>query len=144
MSVRGAHPDLTLGLIADDLTGATDTAVQFARRGWKTLLTLNASGCETAAVAKAATPSVLAVTTDARALDNAAAEQRTSDALARLLDAGINRIYLKIDSTMRGSVPGQIAGALAVWRETHPNAFAVVCPAYPRMGRTVDRASADG
>ena len=38
---------------------------------------------------------------------------------------------------MRGSVPGQVAGALAAWRQEHPTAFAVVCPAYPAMSRTV-------
>ncbi len=80
---------------------------------------------------------MLAVTTDARAFDNASAEKLTGDALARLIEAGVDRIYLKIDSTMRGSVPGQIAGALAAWRQKHPTAFAVVCPAYPRMSRTV-------
>ena len=28
-----------LGIIADDLTGAGDASVQFAKRGWRTLLT---------------------------------------------------------------------------------------------------------
>ena len=82
-------------------------------------------------------PNVLAVTTDARALHNATAEKLTADALTQLMDAGIDRIYLKIDSTMRGSIPGQIAGALAAWQTKHPAASAVVCPAYPRMGRAV-------
>jgi uncharacterized protein YgbK (DUF1537 family) len=30
-----------LGIIADDLTGAGDASVQFAKRGWRTLLTLD-------------------------------------------------------------------------------------------------------
>ena len=54
------------------------------------------------------------------------------------MTAGIERIFLKIDSTMRGSVPGQIAGALRAWRTRHADACAVVCPAYPHMGRTVE------
>lgn len=121
-----------LGLVADDLTGANDTAVQFARRGWEALLVL-----ERGLTPVQVTPYVLALTTDSRALDNAAAEKRTSDAVAQLIAAGVDRLYLKIDSTMRGSVAGQIAGALRAWRVKHPNAVAVVCPAYPRMGRTV-------
>ena len=68
---------------------------------------------------------------------NHAAETRTFDALTKLIDAGIDRVFLKIDSTMRGSVPGQITGAIAAWRTRHPDARAIVCPAYPRMGRTV-------
>ena len=66
------------------------------------------------------------------------AEERTAEALHALMHAGIERIFLKIDSTMRGSVPGQVAGALAAWRTVHPDARAFVCPAYPLMGRTVE------
>jgi uncharacterized protein YgbK (DUF1537 family) len=51
--------------------------------------------------------------------------------------AGVDRVFLKIDSTMRGSVRGQIAGALGAWQMRHPQPQALVCPAYPRMGRTV-------
>jgi len=125
-----APPTLTLGLIADDLTGASDAAVQFARRGWEAVLVLDGARLGEGG-------SVLAVTTDCRALDNATAEKLTADAVSQLVEAGIDRIYLKIDSTMRGSAPGQIAGALSVWRRKYPDAAAVVCPAYPRMGRTV-------
>ena len=81
--------------------------------------------------------SVVAVTTDSRALTNNAAEHATADALTALMNAGADRVFLKIDSTMRGSVPGQVAGALAAWRTRHPDARALVCPAYPAMGRTV-------
>jgi uncharacterized protein YgbK (DUF1537 family) len=127
-----------LGLIADDLTGAGDSAVQFARRGWSTLLILDGAYLNgTPVPLRASDSNLVAVTSDSRALDNATAEKLTADALAHLMQAGVDRIYLKIDSTMRGSVPGQIAGVLAAWRKKHSNAFAVVCPAYPRMGRTV-------
>ena len=130
-----AHTTNTLGLIADDLTGASDTAVQFARRGWTALLTLDDAGATYEHTTRDL--SLLAITTDSRALDNARAEKLTADAMMQVMDAGVSRVYLKIDSTMRGSVPGQIAGALAAWRTRHPDAVAVVCPAYPRMGRTV-------
>ena len=81
---------------------------------------------------------MLAVTTDSRALDNSTAEIRTARAIASLMDVGADRIFLKIDSTMRGSVRGQVAGALAAWSSAYPDARAVVCPAYPAMGRTVE------
>ena len=54
------------------------------------------------------------------------------------MSLGVDRVFLKIDSTMRGSVQGQVAGALAAWRTRYPDARAIVCPAYPRMGRTVE------
>jgi D-threonate/D-erythronate kinase len=137
----------TLGLIADDLTGASDSAVQFARRGWNALLVLDPVRLKpdttpdkyvVSGFTRTVTDHrVLAITTDSRALNHTIAERLTADALSTLMDPGIDRLYLKIDSTMRGSVPGQIAGALNVWRRKYPAASAVVCPAYPRMGRTV-------
>ena len=123
-----------LGLIADDLTGAGDASVQFAKRGWYAFLQLVQSGSPEFR----SRDSVVAVTTDCRALGNEAAARLTADALTALMTSGIERVFLKIDSTMRGSVPGQIAGALAAWRTRYPDARAVVCPAYPRMGRTVE------
>jgi uncharacterized protein YgbK (DUF1537 family) len=134
-----------LGVIADDLTGAGDASVQFAKRGWRTFLALEVrlkpDTTDTATqspVVSGFSRTVTAVTTDCRALSNEAAEKITADALTSLMNAGIDRVFLKIDSTMRGSVQGQIAGALAAWRTRYPDARAIVCPAYPRMGRTVE------
>ena len=117
-------------VVADDLTGATDSSVQFAHSGWKTQLLLGDyedsarnPGCVSARI------------TDARALDDATAWEKTRDAV---LSGGVSRLYLKIDSTLRGTVTAQIAGALEAWQRRHPNAFALVCPAYPAMGRTVE------
>lgn len=108
--------------------------MQFARRNWRTFLSLDDE-------LGGSRPhrAVVAVTTDCRALGNEAAAGRTSAAITRLMSRGVERIFLKIDSTLRGSVPGQIAGALAAWRARHADASALVCPAYPRMGRTVEK-----
>jgi uncharacterized protein YgbK (DUF1537 family) len=136
-----------LGVIADDLTGAGDASVQFAKRGWQTFLKLDVRlKPDTAEVGVTShvpvesgfSRTVIAVTTDCRALPNETAEKLTADALTALMHSDIDRVFLKIDSTMRGSVPGQVAGALAAWRTRYPDARAVVCPAYPRMGRTVE------
>ena len=130
-----------LGIIADDLTGAGDASVQFAKRGWRTLLTLELRTPGLLAPDSRESGSLdssISVTTDCRALANDVAQERTAEALHALMNAGIDRVFLKIDSTMRGSVPGQIAGALSAWRTLHPDARAFVCPAYPLMGRTVE------
>lgn len=123
-----------LGLIADDLTGAGDASVQFAKLGWSTVVSWDLAP----ELIRGSAPDVFAITTDSRALTNEAAEKLTADALTALMNAGIDRVFLKIDSTMRGSVPGQVAGALAAWRARYPDARAIVCPAYPQMGRTVE------
>lgn len=123
-----------LALIADDLTGAGDASVQFAKLGWRTLVCWDV----TPDLLRGSDADIVAVTTDCRALPNDVAEQLTTAALAALMHTRIDGVFLKIDSTMRGSVRGQVAGALAAWRTRHPNARAVVCPAYPKMGRTVE------
>ena len=121
-------------VVADDLTGATDSSVQFARTGWESRLRLVDSDVQNEE--DHADGSVHARITDARSLSDAEACNRTRDAV--LVDrAGADRLFLKIDSTLRGSVAGQIAGALDAWRQTHPEAIALVCSAYPAMKRTV-------
>ncbi|WP_159802999.1 four-carbon acid sugar kinase family protein [Arthrobacter zhaoguopingii] len=132
MSPIGIAPAV-IGIAADDLTGANDSVVQFARAGWSSRLALGELPPEPAEPSSA-----LAVVTDARALGDDAARRATADAVGHLVGAGADHLYLKIDSTMRGSAAAQIDGALAEWKQRHPGAFAVVCPAYPAMGRTVE------
>lgn len=120
------------GIVADDLTGATDSAVQFARDGWQTSLALAMPSAGTAKDG-----AVVAVLSDARALPAVAARMATGLAVTGLRDSGAENIFLKIDSTMRGSVAQQITGALESWMTSHTNAVAVVCPSYPAMGRMV-------
>lgn len=124
---------LSAGIVADDLTGAGDSAVQFADLGWQARLTLG----DPSAVA-VVPGSVVAVVTDSRAQKADVARFSTSNAVAQLMAAGIDRLFVKIDSTMRGSVAAQVGGALDVWTLRYPDTIAVVCPAYPVMGRTVE------
>ncbi|SDK43675.1 Uncharacterized conserved protein YgbK, DUF1537 family [Cryobacterium psychrotolerans] len=132
MSEARRQAAVAIGIAADDLTGAGDSAVQFARRGWRARLTLGTPSLD------ALLPgSVLAVVTDSRAQPDQAAREGTAAAVTALGRAGATRLFLKIDSTMRGSVAHQVLGALEAWEAHHPGAFAVVCPAYPAMGRTV-------
>lgn len=130
-----------VGIVADDLTGAGDSAVTFARAGWRSRLALADS------VAGRVEPgAVSAIVTDSRALESRRAYEATASAVAELGRAGAERLFIKIDSTMRGSVADQVHGGLAAWAERCPKAFAVVCPAYPALGRTVKdgRARVDG
>ncbi|MUK01317.1 four-carbon acid sugar kinase family protein [Vibrio cholerae] len=128
-----AQPAPIVGIAADDVTGATDSVVQFSRTGWSSRLLLGTL------LPRSVEPgSALAMNSDARAMDAATARTATASAIADLISVGADRLYLKIDSTMRGSVQAQVAGALDAWQERHPGCFAVVCPAYPAMGRTVE------
>ena len=113
-------------LITDDLTGACDAAVQFATRGLRTTVPI-ASG---AALPEA---DVIAISTDSRDLDPTSIRDAIF-ATARLPLGSPRILFKKIDSTLRGHAGVEIMAAL--------DAFccdaAVVCPAFPRMNRTVE------
>ncbi|MCK1798041.1 four-carbon acid sugar kinase family protein [Streptomyces sp. XM4193] len=145
-------------VVADDLTGANDTGVQFARAGWPTVLRLpgkpgHAGSGHTpthdepkpddpkpdAPTLQGPARGATAVSTDARALGHEEARRTTRAAVEREGLAADDRLYLKVDSTLRGSVAGQLSGALDARRAAHPDALVVLCPAYPSMHRTVVR-----
>jgi len=114
-----------VAVVADDLTGAGDTAVQFLRAGWSTELQLDAAPPNA---------EVVAVSTDSRALPADRAAAAAAEAVRRLRDAGTARLYKKVDSTLRGPIRAEIDAVLDAWS---PDAVAVVCPAFPATGRIV-------
>lgn len=134
MNFGAAEPPRVLGLVADDLTGAADSAAGFADQGWRVVLHLGTKGL---AVADPSTSTVLAVTTGSRAMPDDEAASATASAVDALAAVGAERLYLKIDSTVRGSVAGQLDGALSAWSRWYPEAAAVICPAFPAQRRTV-------
>ncbi|MFU1987515.1 four-carbon acid sugar kinase family protein, partial [Bordetella avium] len=121
-----------VAIVADDLTGAGDTAVQFVRAGWSTRLSVD--GAREALVSPVDVE-VLAVTTHSRAMPDAEAGEAVRDNIERLRAAGASRLYKKVDSTLRGAFRAEIDAARAAWRA---DAIAVVCPAFPATGRTVE------
>ncbi len=133
---RSDRPSV-LGLVADDLTGAADSAAGFAEQGWIVLLCLHPDALAVPPPTGDGLPTVLAVTTGARAWSDAAAARATARAVDALVASGAERLYVKVDSTVRGSVAGQIAGALTAWSRVHTGASAVLCPAFPGQHRTV-------
>lgn len=119
----------TLGVIADDLTGANDTGVQFAQDGARTLVPLDWH--DLACLGRQA--DVLVLNTDSRALPPRAAAQRARVAAQALRKAGVQAVYKKIDSTFRGNVGAELDAILDVF----PSPLAVLTPAFPPAGRAV-------
>lgn len=120
-------PAPRLLVIADDLTGANDTGVQFARHGISTEVLLDwhvphlRSGCE-----------VLVVNTESRHISEPEAVHRVSH-LARIgLAAGVKRYFKKTDSTLRGNIGAELE-ALRTTLGAHHLFFV---PAFPELGRT--------
>ena len=112
-------------IIADDLTGSCDTGVHFAVAGFKTIVCLGPE-------AVAACPGdVIVVNTRSRSQPSMEGIRRVRDAVARAPECSV--LYKKIDSTIHGHVVAEVAAVL----EASTRQSAVIAPAYPRMGRTV-------
>lgn len=117
-------------ILADDLTGAADCAVAFARRGHAAAVTWEEAG-------QAAGEAVLAIDADSRGLPAEAAAARQADLLRPWLQASLS-LYKKIDSTLRGQPAAELAATLAALREAGRPALAIVAPAFPDTGRTTE------
>jgi len=111
-------------ILADDLSGAADCAMACRRAGMEAQVRLDPE-------APGAPAEALALDLDSRALSPEEALTRTLDAWGWARE---DALYRKIDSTLRGHVALEIAATLQI---AGPEAFALVCPAYPATGRTV-------
>ncbi len=120
-----------VGIVADDLTGAADTAVAFLAGGVSAVAIWPDRAVEPVWIPPAA--DVLAVVTRSREADAEYARAITRDVVSRFRQAGVATLYKKIDSTLRGHVGDEARAAIDAW---HPGSLAVVAPAFPGVGRT--------
>jgi uncharacterized protein YgbK (DUF1537 family) len=114
-------------ILADDLTGAADCAIAFARHGMHSVVAWGDS--------PAGEATVVSVDVDSRRFPAGAAVGRQLAAQAAHWRPGM-RLYKKIDSTLRGHLAAELAaqlGALAAGGGPAP--LAVVAPAFPATGR---------
>ncbi|MFV0383195.1 four-carbon acid sugar kinase family protein [Paracoccus sp. (in: a-proteobacteria)] len=117
-------------VLADDLTGALDSAVAFASPGWRVLVARSPSAVP---AALAAAPDVLAVNTGSREVAAGAASAQVKAALAHLSPDDFQVVMKKVDSRLKGH-PGAETAELAIWMGA---ARCVAAPAIPDMGRVV-------
>ena len=113
-------------LIADDLTGACDSAVHFAARGRRAAACLGLD-------ADPAGLEVLAISTDTRDAPPEEFRRMAGEAARRFSLCEIRVVFKKIDSTLRGRAGEEIRAAT----EAFGCQAAVVTPAFPIMGRIV-------
>ncbi|MDR0877962.1 MAG: four-carbon acid sugar kinase family protein [Treponema sp.] len=128
----------TLLVLADDLTGALDTGVQFAKNGIevRVLASMAAAGKSekfsggSGRINAAEQAEALVINTDTRRCSPAEAEAVITRCLKKF--AGIPYVYKKTDSTLRGNIGAELE-ALA---ENGPQKTIPFIPAYPDLGRT--------
>ena len=111
----------TVGIVADDLTGAMDSSGYFASRGFSTVVILDPGFPSTA--------DVLVINTNSRADDTNTASEKVRQT-ARSLVGRV--VYKKIDSTLRGNIGAELEAAM----EELDCEKAIVAPAFPSVGRT--------
>lgn len=108
-------------VIADDLTGALDSAVAFAQKGWSSWAALSLD-------TRCSGP-VVAINTDSRDDEEFVARRKVNAVVGAYLH---RRILKKIDSTLRGNFAAELAETL----RTSGSERAIVAPAFPAAGRT--------
>jgi D-threonate/D-erythronate kinase len=115
-----------IAVIADDLTGANDTGVQFSKQGLKTVVLMDSSrpltNCE---------EDVIVVDTQSRALPADEAYKKAAESAELFRHDLFAAVYKKVDSTLRGNLGCEIDAIM----DTCGQSFAIVAPAFPKNGR---------
>ena len=120
---------LEVAVIADDLTGAGDTGVQFLRAAAPIYLAA-LRDLDRSAFRKP--PAGLSVYTDSRPLGAAEAAERARTAAEKLIPFSPRLTYKKVDSCLRGNIGAEADAILD--RLGLPVGF--LMPAFPDQGRT--------
>ena len=123
-----------IGVIADDVTGATDVAAALRRAGLRTLLALGTDLDDPGASADA-----IVIGLKTRSLPAADAVAQSLDALAVLRQRGADRIYVKYCSTFDSTAEGNIGPITEAVAQELGVDLVVTTPAAPLHGRTVNR-----
>ncbi len=117
-----------VGIIADDLTGANDTALQFHLRGANTKILLDS---ECIPQDKADTE-VWALSSESRNVEDWEAVERVEKAVRAFVDNfSFDYYYKKIDSTIRGHIAKETLTMLQILDYD----AAIIMPAFPQEGR---------
>ncbi len=116
-----------LVIVADDLTGAADSAAHLASATEVVLLVSADSEWPEAPV--------VALDTDSRHAGPAQAARRVALAVRRAVSLGAVPLK-KIDSMLRGNVAVEVRAAADAWARGGPAPLVVMAPAFPAVGRT--------
>jgi len=119
-----------LCIIADDLTGSTDTGVQFSKYGLRTLVVFDHKSINDINI----NSEIISINGETRNMDAKNAYDRVKEIVKITRTSGFNLFYKKIDSTLRGHPGIEIEAMLD---ELGFN-MAFIVPAFPDNGRIVE------
>ena len=123
-----------LGCIADDVTGATDLAINLVQGGMCVVQMLGVPATEELAEIDA---DAVVVALKTRSVSKNVAVTQSLEGLAALRRAGVDRYYFKYCSTFDSTEQGNIGPVAAAMMEALDVKQTIFCPAFPRNGRTV-------
>ena len=123
---------ITLGCIADDLTGATDLANNLVRAGMRVVLTVDVPGHDEAIDADA-----VVIALKSRTIPAVEAAKQSLQSCRWLRRQGARQIYFKICSTFDSTLHGNIGPVIEALMDELDCDFSVVVPAFPDNDRTV-------
>lgn len=116
-------------VIADDLTGANDTSLQFFLQGCKTQVAFG----EELSIDESLNTEVFALSTETRNANKTTSVERIKAVCEKIIkEHGFEYIYKKMDSVLRGNFGLEV---LTLIEELNLDA-AVIFPAFPNEGRT--------
>jgi uncharacterized protein YgbK (DUF1537 family) len=116
----------SLLVLADDLTGALDSAGRLARPGRTVPVWINLPDFQNSSA-------VSVVDLHTRHADSESVRERVRQAAVAARGSGFEILYLKLDSTLRGPVGESLLAAREGWQTSS----ILFCPAFPPQGRTV-------
>lgn len=124
---------MLLGVIADDMTGATDVALMLNRAGMRTVQVIGAPAAN--AVLPEADAVVVALKSRTNPVSEAVAQSLA--ACEALLAAGARQILFKYCSTFDSTPHGNIGPVADGLMRRLGARSAIVCPAFPANGRSI-------
>ena len=126
---------MLFGVIADDITGATDIALMLLKGGMRTTQVIGVP--EPGAMPEDADAVVVALKSRTAPRDQAVAQSLR--AAERLREAGARQLFFKYCSTFDSTDDGNIGPVADALLEMTGSEMTVVCPAFPATGRTIYR-----
>ncbi len=100
---------IKLLIIADDFTGALDTGIQFVKKGIETQVVI---GTQLQSSQLSETAQVLVVDSETRPLNSQKAYDVVAQIVRQAVTLGVEVIYKKTDSALRGNVGSELAAVL--------------------------------
>lgn len=119
-------------IIADDLTGAADTGVQFCPFFDETVLVPYHQLSTVFATTRDRVSQAMSIYTNSRALQAAVAHERLRAVASPFSRSKPKWIYKKVDSCLRGNLGAEIEAVM----DTLGFEMSFIAPAFPEMGRT--------